>query len=379
MSGAVGVGFYGKLPSHGDFLRRRVADAFLGVWDGWLQDCIEASRSMLGDTWLDVYLTSPAWRFACAAGACGPAPVVGVMAPSVDRVGRYFPLTVIAQLPLDAELVSVATTAHAFFDSVERLVIDTLSADVVDVDAFDVQLMMLGRVLEVTAPATVHLEPAAAAVLEGQHGAWQLPIGSASNLRAVLEQVMTHRLSMCVRAIGHVVDGWIGGSRAELPDNKGATAPRFLRRASRWVVGVGQMAVGQSGSRADAHAAELLVDDVTPPRFRSAAATDVGQVRQVNQDAFIERTDVGIWASPTVSVVTAKGEIASRMVCDALANIVPNSSFEDVVATARQRVGEVNEQLVRAAQPARQRRVEWKHGRGTVGTGHAVRRAVGRR
>ncbi len=29
----VDVGFYGKLPSHGDFLRRRVSDAFVGVWD----------------------------------------------------------------------------------------------------------------------------------------------------------------------------------------------------------------------------------------------------------------------------------------------------------------------------------------------------------
>src|SRR5215470_6993527 len=83
MTGPVGIGFYGKLPSHGDFLRRRVADAFVGVWDGWLQECLAASRAALGESWLDVYLTSPAWRFACAAGASGPAPVVGVMAPSV--------------------------------------------------------------------------------------------------------------------------------------------------------------------------------------------------------------------------------------------------------------------------------------------------------
>ena len=70
------VGFYGKLPSHGDFLRRRVSDAFVDAWDAWLRECLAASRTALGARWLDVYLTSPAWRFACAAGACGPAPSV---------------------------------------------------------------------------------------------------------------------------------------------------------------------------------------------------------------------------------------------------------------------------------------------------------------
>ena len=64
----VEVGFYGKLPSHGDFLRRRVSDAFVGGWDAWLQECLAASRAALGERWLDVYLTSPAWRFVCAAG-----------------------------------------------------------------------------------------------------------------------------------------------------------------------------------------------------------------------------------------------------------------------------------------------------------------------
>jgi len=84
----VEVGFYGKLPSHGDFLRRRIADESLGPWDAWLQTAIAASRRILGERWLDIYLTSPAWRFACEAGACGPAPLAGVMVPSVDRVGR---------------------------------------------------------------------------------------------------------------------------------------------------------------------------------------------------------------------------------------------------------------------------------------------------
>ena len=89
------VGFFGKLPSHGDFLRRRTSDAFVGVWDSWLQACITTSRQALGERWLDVYLTSPAWRFVCAPGACGPAPILGTMVPSVYRVGRSFPFPLV--------------------------------------------------------------------------------------------------------------------------------------------------------------------------------------------------------------------------------------------------------------------------------------------
>src|SRR5262245_52564687 len=189
------VGLYGKLPSNGDFLRRRTSDAFVDRWDAWLQGCMAASRSALGERWLDVYLTSPAWRFACSAGACGPAPVVGVMVPSVDRVGRYFPLTIVAQLPLDASLFAAATGAETFFDRGERLVIDTLGADLVDFERFDEQLMMLGQDLELSMNSIVRLDPAGSAVFDDHHDAWQMPIGSASHLAGALEQLMTHRLS----------------------------------------------------------------------------------------------------------------------------------------------------------------------------------------
>src|SRR4029453_5911811 len=82
----VDVGLFGKLPSHGDFLRRRTSDAFVDAWDAWLRDCLTASREALGARWLDLYLTSAAWRFLCASGTCGAEPVIGLMVPSVDRV-----------------------------------------------------------------------------------------------------------------------------------------------------------------------------------------------------------------------------------------------------------------------------------------------------
>jgi len=103
-------GWYGKLPSLGDFASRRLPPEFVKRWDEWLQDVVQATRAMLGDSWLDGYLTMPIWRFVLLPGLVGARGWAGVLMPSVDRVGRHFPLTLALELP------SYAAAAHAAFD-----------------------------------------------------------------------------------------------------------------------------------------------------------------------------------------------------------------------------------------------------------------------
>ncbi|HEX7686978.1 MAG TPA: type VI secretion system-associated protein TagF, partial [Burkholderiaceae bacterium] len=86
-------GFYGKLPSEGDFVSRRLPWEFTSAWDDWLQQGMQASRGALGERWLELYLSAPVWRFQLAPGVCGPLAWRGLFFASVDRVGRYFPLT----------------------------------------------------------------------------------------------------------------------------------------------------------------------------------------------------------------------------------------------------------------------------------------------
>jgi len=88
-----GCGFYGKIPSEGDFVTRRLPWEFTSVWDEWLQQGMQASREALGARWLESYLSAPIWRFQVAPGVCGPIGWRGLFFASVDRVGRYFPLT----------------------------------------------------------------------------------------------------------------------------------------------------------------------------------------------------------------------------------------------------------------------------------------------
>ena len=51
-------GFFGKLPSRGDFVTRRLPQGFVAGWDGWLREVLAASRAELDADWLEVYLTT---------------------------------------------------------------------------------------------------------------------------------------------------------------------------------------------------------------------------------------------------------------------------------------------------------------------------------
>jgi type VI secretion system protein ImpM len=122
-------GWYGKLPCLGDFASRRLPREFIENWDAWLQRSIAASRRELGERWLDLFLTSPMWRFALAPGACGPDAWAGLLLPSVDKVGRYFPLTIAVPLErCDADLTEVFA-AHSWYADIEKVALAALSID----------------------------------------------------------------------------------------------------------------------------------------------------------------------------------------------------------------------------------------------------------
>lgn len=113
------------MPSLGDFSQRGLPASFVSQWDHWLAQCMVTSRASLGDAWLDAYLCSPIWRFFLLPGVIGENLWAGILMPSVDRVGRYFPLTIAAELPAIGESL---THEHvvAWFSGLERHAISTL-------------------------------------------------------------------------------------------------------------------------------------------------------------------------------------------------------------------------------------------------------------
>lgn len=126
-------GWYGKLPALGDFASRRLSAEWIAQWDAWLAAGLHQLREAAPDTWLENYLASPAWRFALLPGALpdgsGEGLRVGVLVPSVDRVGRYFPLVVVsAPLPRPADGAQVAALWH-WAGQLEDIAVQALQDD----------------------------------------------------------------------------------------------------------------------------------------------------------------------------------------------------------------------------------------------------------
>ncbi len=132
------IGFCGKLPARGDFVTTGLPRRFAEAWHDWLQPVLAASRRALGEDWLAAWLEAPVWRFALWPGTCGPDSVLGLWMPSVDSVGRHFPLT-FAAIASNAHPALLIREGGGFLAAVEGLGLEALADDLAP-DALTAQL-----------------------------------------------------------------------------------------------------------------------------------------------------------------------------------------------------------------------------------------------
>ena len=145
-------GWFGKLPGMGDFAHRRLPEVFLSHWDPWLQNGLMGLRQRHAD-WTEHYLESPLWSFALGEQVLGPARWIGVLMPSVDGVGRYFPFTlasevIVAQDELRGDALAQARRWWALG---ARAALDGLEKDL-DPPRFDAALQQLFEAEAAVAP-----------------------------------------------------------------------------------------------------------------------------------------------------------------------------------------------------------------------------------
>nr|WP_319387262.1 type VI secretion system-associated protein TagF [uncultured Roseibium sp.] len=123
------TGYFGKLPDRADFVTGSCPDGFLKLWEPFLIHGLAQSRQDLGGDWEDAYMTMPVWRFwMTPTGTDGlpSARVAGALMPSVDKVGRKFPLTVVGSSEGDGD---ACQPSGAWYDSVEDVLLGALGED----------------------------------------------------------------------------------------------------------------------------------------------------------------------------------------------------------------------------------------------------------
>lgn len=150
--------FYGKVPSHGDFVGRRLPPAVRERLDGWLQASLLQSRQDLGADWAATWASSPLWRFVIGAGVCDARAWTGVMMPSADRVGRCFPLLLTVPVATTPSLRACLTRHARWFARMEDLALSVLEPGF-SLEAFEAALAATG---DAAPPASPLVHPAAA-------------------------------------------------------------------------------------------------------------------------------------------------------------------------------------------------------------------------
>jgi len=126
-------GLYGKMPSHGDFVRRGWREATADALDRWLGDGAATLREEIGeDAYADRMRAAPLWHGFLPGGTAGAEAVQLALAPSIDRAGRLFFLA--AGVAGDdaaawAHLASASGFAERLDRSIYAALAGTLDAD----------------------------------------------------------------------------------------------------------------------------------------------------------------------------------------------------------------------------------------------------------
>jgi len=79
--------------------------------------------------------------------------------------------------------------------------------------------------------------------------------------------------------------------------------------------------------------------------WQSCGRTDVGMVRELNEDAFLERAEIGLWVVADGMGGHTAGDVASHMICDRLAAIERPAGLAPFVDEVEERLLAVNAEL----------------------------------
>ena len=366
-------GFYGKLPSLGDFVSRCLQQDFILSWDGWLQSSLAASQEVLGEQWLKFYLVSPIWRFALSPGLCGKDAWLGIVMPSVDRVGRYFPLTIASKVNANTSLVHMFSKASDWFEALESAAIEALDNDLA-VEVFDEMLRKI-ELSESTIIKNTNLRHADSQSVENSIFYLGFEYSDTS-----IEQMYPDITSQLLATYlpGHSL--WCTTGSEEI--NPAFLVVNGLPPATayaRMITGqfqqtdsdVAQTLILQTGNQSEnkvmnndnvinqvddnvtAKVQELSCNAIssTPEQramqiaWESFSRTDTGKVRKINEDSILERPDLGVWVVADGMGGHQAGDVASQKIINTINKLNFSDSLDLVIIEVKAALQLVNNEL----------------------------------
>lgn len=127
--------WFGKLPSAGDFISRRMPYPLQQYWDQWCANGMEALKERNPVSGWALWGATPKWAFIMPAQPGIPIGQLGVIAPSCDRVGRNFPFLVTTPILDDNVshlLPRAAALANAWADAIMQAQAARATMDALD-------------------------------------------------------------------------------------------------------------------------------------------------------------------------------------------------------------------------------------------------------
>ncbi len=321
----VTLGVYGKVPVRGDFIVYQLPARFVDPWDRWLQSGLTRSQRQLGDDWLEWYLTCPMWRFLLSEGIFDQQQWLGVLMPSVDRVGRYYPLTLAGTVTPPVPLTALDQT-NAWLGEVERLALQALSWGL-DLDDWLDQLQRLDRIV---VRQTIPLQDSQRNSTHSHLNYKCLPIVPAEpstpsvwwKAAPTITYIQCTDLLPAAAFTALLTDDW----QPFEPPNPVPSPVMTTNQPARDLE-------------------DFPMTPAKPIAWRSAHVSHVGVVRKVNEDACLDLPERGLWVVADGMGGHEAGDVASHMVVDALAQLPTQEGLFDTAQAIEACLKEVNQRL----------------------------------
>lgn len=330
------IGFTGKIPDCPDFISRFLPPSFTSYWNGWVDEGMQHSQRLLGKEWRQAFLVSPVWHFSILPGVLGDTGWLGVVIPSVDKAGRYYPLTVASPLFFERHHNLESDAIQERLEAIAIAALDEGSTSLELEALCQEELLSQSETLILRSPERNVTDPSPACSIK----------------------LHRNQAESTLSVSGHAAESFLKAGACFW-----SSGSPFLQAAAHYFESLPEAAFFVSMLKDDKplpgsnisfihhnpleSKQDLPVTMDLPQKQRawiSEGRTNPGQ-RSINQDAYVQLPDLGMWAVADGMGGHAQGERASQLVVELLCQLPKGRYLETLLGRVIKSLTIANEEL----------------------------------